>query len=102
VSFLNPLPDLPGKGIGHFVGAMRIDAFRPANEFKQHMDNWIDRFKSATPINLDIPVIIPGEPEFANHKVRMASGIPLNNLVVDDLKKLAQELNVSWIDETIN
>jgi hypothetical protein len=32
----------------------------------------------------------------------MANGIPLNNLVVEDLKKLAQELNVSWIDEKIN
>ena len=34
--------NMPGKGLGHFFGAMRIDAFRPADEFKQHMDNWID------------------------------------------------------------
>ncbi len=102
VSFLSPLPDLPGKGIGHFVGAMRIDAFRPANEFKQHMDNWIDRFKSATPININIPVIIPGEPEFTCYKNRMANGIPLNNLVIEDLKKLAQELHINWIDEMTN
>ena len=27
-----PMPaQQPGKGIGHFLGAMRIDAFRPAN-----------------------------------------------------------------------
>jgi LDH2 family malate/lactate/ureidoglycolate dehydrogenase len=58
------------------------------------MDNWIDRFKSATPINENQPVIIPGEPEFANHKERLENGIPLNNLVVDDLKKLAQELGI--------
>ena len=31
----------PGKGIGHFLGAMRIDAFRPSGEFRQHMDDWI-------------------------------------------------------------
>ena len=37
-----PMPEnMPGEGIGHFFGAMRIDAFRTADEFKQHMDNWI-------------------------------------------------------------
>jgi malate dehydrogenase (NAD) (EC 1.1.1.37) len=43
-----PMPtEMPGKGIGHFFGAMRIDAFRPAEEFRQHMDKWIKRFRSA-------------------------------------------------------
>src|SRR5438105_2682335 len=43
-----PLPDeQPGKGIGHFLGAMRIDAFRPADEFKKNMDKWIQRFRGA-------------------------------------------------------
>ena len=37
-----PMPaQQPGKGIGHFLGAMRIDAFRPADEFKAAMDHWI-------------------------------------------------------------
>ena len=43
-----PMPeDMPGKGIGHFFGAMRIDAFRPATEFKKNMDIWIRRFRWA-------------------------------------------------------
>ena len=43
-----PMPEnMPGKGIGHFFGAMRIDAFRPAEDFKMHMDQWIQRFRSA-------------------------------------------------------
>ncbi len=45
-----PMPtEMPGKGIGHFFGAMRVDAFRPAADFKFHMDKWIRRFRSATP-----------------------------------------------------
>ncbi|HKP32302.1 MAG TPA: Ldh family oxidoreductase, partial [Chitinophagaceae bacterium] len=47
VSFLPVADDLPGKGIGHFFGAMRIDAFRPADDFKKHMDQWIQRFRGA-------------------------------------------------------
>ena len=43
-----PMPEnMPGEGIGHFFGVMRIDAFRPAADFKVHMDNWIT--PSATP-----------------------------------------------------
>src|SRR5215831_3112317 len=45
-----PIPEnMPGAGLGHFFGAMRIDAFRSSDEFKQHMDNWIERFKNAKP-----------------------------------------------------
>jgi LDH2 family malate/lactate/ureidoglycolate dehydrogenase len=44
VSFL-PLPENPpGKGIGHFLGAMAIDGFREKEEFLSHMDNWINAF----------------------------------------------------------
>lgn len=97
VSFLDPLPDLPGKGIGHFLGAIRVDAFRPAEEFKQHMDNWITRFKSAQPIDKNVPVIIPGEPEYRMHQQRLLNGIPLNSLVVDDLLQLARKFNLELV-----
>jgi malate dehydrogenase (NAD) (EC 1.1.1.37) len=61
------MPDnMPGEGLGHFLGAMRIDGFRPADEFKQHMDNWITRFKNAVPSNPAQPVLVPGDPERGN------------------------------------
>jgi LDH2 family malate/lactate/ureidoglycolate dehydrogenase len=96
VSFLDPLPNLPGKGIGHFVGAMRIDAFRPAADFKHHMDNWIDRFKQAEPIDSNVPVVIPGEPEFAAFAERSVNGIPLNDKVIEDLTALAAKLKIEF------
>src|SRR5688572_5424652 len=63
VSFLSPPADPVGAGIGHFLGAMRVDAFRPADEFKSHMDNWISRFRSAKTVEGEQRVIIPGDPE---------------------------------------
>ena len=58
-----PMPTgMPGKGIGHFFGAMRIDAFRPPDEFKTHMDNWIRRFRSATPAPGHEKVLDPRRP----------------------------------------
>jgi LDH2 family malate/lactate/ureidoglycolate dehydrogenase len=97
VSFLDPLPDLPGLGIGHFVGAMRVDGFRPVAEFKAHMDNWIERFKSAKPIDESQPLIIPGEPELEAERERKANGIPLVDLVVKDLNEMAASLEISGI-----
>lgn len=94
VAFLDPLPDLPGKGLGHFVGAMRIDAFRPAADFKKHMDNWIQRFKSAQAIDIAERVLIPGEPEFSMTEYRLKNGIPLNENVVKDLTALGEKFNI--------
>jgi hypothetical protein len=96
VSFLNPIENLPGNGIGHFLGAMRIDAFRPAQDFIDNIDNWIDAFKSAEKIDEKQPVIIPGEPEFILEKERKINGIPLNEKVIDDLKALATKYNLAF------
>jgi LDH2 family malate/lactate/ureidoglycolate dehydrogenase len=96
VSFLAPPADPVGKGIGHFFGAMRIDAFRPATEFKSHMDNWINRFRSAKPIEGQPRVLIPGDPEREMNVVRLKEGIPLNDKVVEDLKELAKKLDLKF------
>lgn len=88
--------NMPGKGLGHFFGAIRIDAFRPADDFKQHMDNWIDRFKNTTPIDPANPVLIPGQPEFEMENQRMANGIPLFETVVEELKGLGEKFGVEF------
>lgn len=85
-----PMPEnMPGEGLGHFFGAMRVDAFRPAEEFKAHMDNWIARFRNATPVNPEQPVLVPGDPEREFEAIRMEEGIPVVDSVVEDLKQLA-------------
>ncbi|MEO3405274.1 Ldh family oxidoreductase [Mucilaginibacter sp. CAU 1740] len=94
VAFLDPPIDPVGAGIGHFLGAMRVDGFRPVDEFKNHLDNWIERFKSSTTVDPDQKVIIPGEPELEAEADRLANGIPLVDAVVEDLNKLAERFNV--------
>lgn len=89
VAFLEPDPNPVGEGIGHFMGAMRVDGFRPAADFKSHLDNWIERFKSAKTVDESKKVIIPGEPEYAFQQERKISGIPLIDVVVNDLNELA-------------
>lgn len=97
VSFLSPPSDPVGSGIGHFFGAMRIDAFRPAAEFKHHMDNWITRFRSARTIEGETRVVIPGDPEREMTAERLQNGIPLNEKVVNDLRELSDKLGVGFL-----
>jgi len=86
--------NMPGKGLGHFFGAMRVDAFRPANEFKQHMDNWISRFRNAVPADGYQHVLIPGDPEREMEAERMKNGIPVVASVVNDLRLLGDKMGV--------
>lgn len=90
-----PMPaQQPGKGIGHFLGAMRIDAFRPAEEFKLAMDHWIQGFRSAKPIPGEQRVLVPGDPEREIYAERINHGIPLLDIVVNDLEELGNKLGV--------
>ena len=86
--------NMPGEGIGHFFGAMRIDAFRTAEDFKMHMDNWIKRFRSAKPIKGEEKVYIHGDIEREMEAIRMKEGIPLLQAVVDDLKSLGKKFDI--------
>ncbi len=96
VSFLDPDPNPVGAGIGHFFGALRIDAFRPASEFKTHMDIWIKRFRNAVTINETNKVIIPGDPERQMDQLRRKEGIPLLDTVVKDLQSLSEQYQVKF------
>ena len=91
-----PMPaQQPGKGIGHFLGAMRIDAFRPAADFKKDMDHWIQGFRNAKTIPGEEKVLVPGDPEREFEVQRKKEGIPLLQQVTDDLQSLAEKFKLT-------
>lgn len=90
-----PIPaQQPGKGIGHFLGAMRIDAFRPADEFKKSMDHWIQGFRNAKTIAGEEKVLVPGDPEREFELIRMKEGIPLLRQVIDDMQLISEKFQI--------
>lgn len=98
VAYLPVLEKKVGEGTGHFFGAMRIDAFRPADEFKASMDEWIRTFRNAKPSKGQEKVVIPGDPEREAEARFMKEGITLVPAVVEDLKVIAAELNINFSD----
>jgi len=96
VAYLPVLEKKVGEGTGHFFGAMRIDAFQPANEFKLKMDEWIETFRSSKPAEGQERVLIPGDPEREAEERIMKEGIILVPAIRDDLVAIARELNVEF------
>ena len=91
-----PVPEnMPGVGIGHFFGAMRIDAFRKGEDFKADMDHWLKRFRQAKPADGFERVLVPGDPERTMEEERLKKGIPLMQAVVQDLGYLAERFKIT-------
>jgi L-2-hydroxycarboxylate dehydrogenase (NAD+) len=88
-----PTQEGVGTGTGHFLGAMRIDGFRPADDFKKHMDNWIRRFRSARSVEGQT-VLVPGDPERDSEAQRSVEGIPLVEPVVESLQQLGMRFSI--------
>ncbi|TAF50184.1 MAG: Ldh family oxidoreductase, partial [Sphingobacteriia bacterium] len=90
-----PMPEnMPGKGLGHFMGALRIDAFRPAEDFLHHMDHWLHRFRQASAIDPQQPVLVPGDPERKAEAQHRKEGIVLLAPVIEDLAAVAKQLGL--------
>lgn len=76
VAFL-PMPTNPvGPGIGHFFGAMRVDAFIEAAEFSQRMDHWIRSFRNSAALE-GKSVLIPGDLERTAEEHNRANGLTI-------------------------
>jgi L-2-hydroxycarboxylate dehydrogenase (NAD+) len=96
VGFLPVAENMPGEGIGHFFGAMRVDAFQPKEHFKLQMDNWIKRFRRATPVDGQKSVLVPGDPERMIAKERIDTGFDILKPVENDLKALAEKFEIEF------
>jgi len=87
-----PLP----ANVGHFFGAIRVDGFRPLEEFKRTMDDIIRRLKNSPKAEGQDRIYIHGEKEFEMTEERKSRGIPLHPKVAEDLRAIAQELDIKY------
>jgi L-2-hydroxycarboxylate dehydrogenase (NAD+) len=81
---------------GHFFGAIRIDTFRPVDEFKRDMDRLIRELKATPPIKGQERVYVAGEIEFETTEERAERGIPLLPSVLKGLRDVSEQLGVPY------
>jgi LDH2 family malate/lactate/ureidoglycolate dehydrogenase len=82
--------------VGHFFGAIRIDYFRPAEDFKRDMDDLIRRLKNSKKAEGHGRIYVHGEKEFELEEKYRREGIPLYYKVYDDLKAIGEEMGVPF------
>jgi LDH2 family malate/lactate/ureidoglycolate dehydrogenase len=81
---------------GHFFGAIRVDTFRPIDEFKRDMDRLIGELKATPPIEGQNRVYVPGEIEFETAAERLEHGIPLLPSVLKGLREVGGLVDVPY------
>lgn len=89
-------PRAVGKGIGHFFGALRIDAFIDPGEFKRQIDDFVRTLRATRPAPGTAGPLIPGDPEREAEKVRRREGIPLIGPVLRDLRDIAAHTGIPF------
>ena len=83
-----------GKGIGHFFGALRIDAFIDPDEFKRQIDEYVRTLRKTRPAPGTAGPLIPGDPERDAEAIRRREGIPVVTAVVDELRDIAGKTGI--------
>eukprot|EP00013_Stygamoeba_regulata_P020870 CAMPEP_0177647306 /NCGR_PEP_ID=MMETSP0447-20121125/10229_1 /TAXON_ID=0 /ORGANISM="Stygamoeba regulata, Strain BSH-02190019" /LENGTH=397 /DNA_ID=CAMNT_0019149881 /DNA_START=46 /DNA_END=1239 /DNA_ORIENTATION=- len=84
-----------GKGIGHFFGALRVDAFIDEDEFRTQVDHYREVFLGAHTADGNT-MVFPGDPEDESYARRSNHGVPLVCDVVRDLREIATQLQITF------
>jgi uncharacterized oxidoreductase len=82
------------RGQGIFQMAIRIDAFRPVEEFKKEIDDLIGALQNSTVAPGFKEILIPGEPERRTKIERQKKGIYISQKTWEELEKTGQKVNV--------
>ena len=80
----------------HFFMALKIENFIDIDEFKNNMDDLIDRLKSSQKAEGKERIYIHGEKEYELYDKHAADGIPLEDKVYNTLKNIAADLGVDF------
>ena len=82
----------------HAFCALRIDAFPTGAEFKDLMDEMVEKLHATPTVEGVGSIRYPGERGNLTYRERGANGIPLLQNVVDDLQKMSEDLRLPLND----
>ena len=84
--------DVSGNAL--FVQAIRIEAFKPLEEFKAEVGQFINYVKSATPAPGFDEVMVPGERSYKTRTHRLKKGIPVEDETWGEICTVAKDLGI--------
>ena len=84
------------QDVGHFFCLLNIAAFLDVKDFKQRMDETIDKLKAGKRRPGVEEILIPGERSSRKAAENEAAGVPVADVVVGEIKELCSRLNVPF------
>ena len=84
------------QDVGHFFCLLNIAAFLDVKDFKQRMDETIDKLKAGKRRPGVEEILIPGERSSRKAAENEAAGVPVGDVVVAEIKELCSRLNVPF------
>ncbi len=82
--------------VGHFFAALKISNFRPVDDFKSDMDDYIRAIKDSPKLPGQDRIYIHGEKEEELTEKYMKEGLPLLDEIVQALEKAAEGAGVPF------
>ncbi len=82
--------------VGHFFAAVKIEAFRDLQLFKQDMDDLLTQLKNSPKADGEDRIYIHGEKEFEKAEKAAVEGVRLSETTVNILKKTGEEDEVEF------
>jgi ureidoglycolate dehydrogenase (NAD+) len=68
------------RKINHFFMALDISRFSSPADFGRRMKDLVERARNLPPLDANVPVMVPGDPEKKTFQARLESGIPIDEL----------------------
>jgi LDH2 family malate/lactate/ureidoglycolate dehydrogenase len=87
---------LPDGKVGHFFGAIKIDAFIPVDDFRTMMDQLLGDLNATPTMPGADRVLYAGQRERETEADRRANGIPIHPALAAELREKAAELGVDY------
>lgn len=89
-----PKDEKLGASSSHFFAALRINHFRPVDEFKAAMDDMLQAIKASEKAEGHDRIYTHGEIEFETEQDRLKNGIPYHKVFVEHFRELASEFSI--------
>jgi len=84
------------QDVGHFFCLLDIEAFMEVAEFKQRIDEMIDRIKSCRKRPGVEEILVPGERSARATRENEKRGIKLDAATLKELRQLCDEYKIDW------
>ena len=95
--FIGVLGDHSQHQTGHFFLAMDPGCFREDGAFEAELDGMVAMLHGLEPNDPALPVRVAGEPEDLAAAERSAAGVPMPDMLLDQLKEICRDCNVPYL-----